>query len=119
MTRPLTAGGDLISADTACVINPSGTAHCWGGNASGLLGVGARAPVVAQPTPVVQPPALYSEIDAGTVHVCAIANDSRVFCWGANGSGQLGNGTQVDAQVPVVVSPSYLTPSRIVRPLWP
>jgi len=121
MTRQLTAGGDpYYSADTACVINPSGTAHCWGSNASGLLGVGASAPVVvAQPTPVVQPPALYSEIDAGTVHVCAIANDSRVFCWGANGSGQLGNGTQVDAQVPAVVSLPYLTPSRIVRPLWP
>jgi alpha-tubulin suppressor-like RCC1 family protein len=36
-------------------------------------------------------------------HLCAIARDDAVWCWGNNDSGQLGDGTKVDRLVPGLV----------------
>ena len=52
---------------------------------------------------------LVSKISVGTTHVCAVAKDSavsttgKVYCWGNNDYGQLGNKTNVDSLVPVAV----------------
>jgi len=43
-------------------------------------------------------------ISAGARHVCALAPDSTAYCWGNNGTGQLGNGTTADTALPVAVS---------------
>jgi outer membrane protein OmpA-like peptidoglycan-associated protein len=40
---------------------------------------------------------------AGAEHTCAgsVANSSKIYCWGANGSGQLGNNSTTDSLLPV------------------
>jgi alpha-tubulin suppressor-like RCC1 family protein len=38
---------------------------------------------------------------AGFAHACVIAMGGELWCWGANASGQLGDGTTADATVPV------------------
>jgi hypothetical protein len=43
-----------------------------------------------------------TKVSVGKTHVCAIA-DARVFCWGDNSRGQLGNRTNSDSAVPVAV----------------
>ena len=43
-------------------------------------------------------------VSAGYNFACALGADGHVRCWGANGNGQLGNGTNTDSLVPVQVS---------------
>ncbi len=40
---------------------------------------------------------------SGRDHTCGIATDGTLWCWGANGSGQLGDGTLAASAVPVQV----------------
>ena len=95
----------------------NGKVFCWGRNNRGQLGDNSTTDR-SNPTPVYvgtsgSPGALYgryvTDIATGGEHTCAIA-DGGVFCWGANGSGRLGDGSQTDRSVPVVV-PS-LAPSQ-------
>jgi alpha-tubulin suppressor-like RCC1 family protein len=44
------------------------------------------------------------QIAAGSSHACALSNDGRVFCWGVNGHGQLGDGTTTGRTKPTLVS---------------
>jgi alpha-tubulin suppressor-like RCC1 family protein len=43
-------------------------------------------------------------IGAGSGHTCAVVGGGRVRCWGANASGQIGDGTTNDAWSPVEAS---------------
>jgi hypothetical protein len=43
-------------------------------------------------------------VAAGAEHTCALLNDSSVKCWGGNANGQLGDGTQNQANMPVTVT---------------
>jgi alpha-tubulin suppressor-like RCC1 family protein len=45
----------------------------------------------------------FTTISAGGSHTCGIATDGVVYCWGANGDGQLGNGTFVASALPARV----------------
>ena len=42
-------------------------------------------------------------LSSGLGHVCAMAADESVRCWGINGSGQLGNGGTARSFTPVQV----------------
>jgi alpha-tubulin suppressor-like RCC1 family protein len=44
-----------------------------------------------------------ASIAAGTNHTCAVTTSGAARCWGSNMSGQLGNGTNTDSNVPVDV----------------
>lgn len=77
--------------DHTCALNEEGRLWCWGSNAFGELGVGDH---VDRGTPVelLAPNGMpWSAVSAGDMHTCAIA-DTRLYCWGADGSGQVGNG---------------------------
>jgi hypothetical protein len=48
--------------------------------------------------------AIIRAIARGADHACAILADGQAWCWGGNASGQLGNGTTVDAARAVAVT---------------
>jgi len=43
-------------------------------------------------------------LSGGGSHTCARFNGGTAKCWGNNGSGQLGHGTNTDATTPVLVT---------------
>jgi alpha-tubulin suppressor-like RCC1 family protein len=89
-----------------CAIASDDNAYCWGYNGSGQLGIGTTTQSNV-PTAVLGLPAgPVKKISAGSSHICAVASDDRIYCWGENSDGQLGNGTTTNSSSPVAVSTS-------------
>jgi alpha-tubulin suppressor-like RCC1 family protein/Tol biopolymer transport system component len=87
----------------SCAITSERGVRCWGWNAYGQLGdgtfAGGSAPVAVK---ALDAPVL--AISLGAVHSCALLQGGRVKCWGANESGQLGDGAPVEGRaLPVEV----------------
>lgn len=84
----------------ALTTNGPGKVACWGKNECGQLGISRNTPNSA--TPVLVPGIDTAvRVAAGMTHSCALLSNNTVKCWGCNGGGQLGDGTQTDAYMPV------------------
>jgi alpha-tubulin suppressor-like RCC1 family protein len=102
------SGGGAYAAVAAggshsCALTTAGAAFCWGNGANGQLGIGTTPTQVTVPTAATGT-TTYASIVAGTSHTCALAPNGSASCWGANGSGRLGDGTTVQRLEPVAVS---------------
>jgi alpha-tubulin suppressor-like RCC1 family protein len=91
----------------ACGLTAAGQAWCWGHGTSGQLGdnggTNRYTPVAVQ-----QGGSAYVEITTGFRVTCGRTAAGRVYCWGSNDQGQVGNGTsfgQLNAPVAVVRAP--------------
>lgn len=81
-----------------------GGVYAWGDNAQGQLGIGSTASR-SSPTAVSLPPGVTaSAVSAGNFHSAAVGSDGRVYTWGLNNQGQLGDGTTTSSTSPVAVS---------------
>ncbi len=99
----LPSGVTAISAGavhTCALVN--GGVRCWGGNDEGQLGDNTQEIDRKSPVDVVGLEAGVTAIAAGPYHTCAVVRGG-LRCWGANGAGQLGNGTSTSSLVPVPV----------------
>jgi alpha-tubulin suppressor-like RCC1 family protein len=87
---------------SSLVLKQDGLLWAWGDNSSGQLGDGTR---VSRRTP--QPvPGLANlvAVSAGYYsHVLALSGDGRVWAWGQNNFGQLGDGTTTARRTPTLV----------------
>jgi alpha-tubulin suppressor-like RCC1 family protein len=101
----ISAGGEHT-----CVRLADGTVRCWGGGGLGQLGLGTfnnrLSPVGGNGL------TMTVGIAAGRFHTCTLRADARAvspaaasvaFCWGANHSGSLGDGTITTRPTPVPV----------------
>lgn len=86
-----------------CAAVEDGAVRCWGAGGRGQLGSGEPVEAAAAPVDVI---GLRGAVflAAGNGHACAGLEDGSVRCWGANGSGQLGDGTREDQATPVTAS---------------
>lgn len=83
--------------DHACIVTKASAVACWGTDRAGELGLPRPTappfePQVTIPVRIDGIPGLAAAVAAGPLHSCALTRDGRVFCWGANNSGQLGVG---------------------------
>ena len=103
-----------------CALATDGTAACWGLNGTGALGNGTTSdscvPVAVDRSGVLNGKTI-AQVSAGNLYTCALATDGTAACWGYNGSGQLGNGTNADSWVPVAVDRSGLLSGQSILDL--
>ncbi|GAB6897728.1 fibronectin type III domain-containing protein [Kineosporia succinea] len=95
---------DLSVGEYATCAVSEGTAYCWGTNPDGQLGNGSTASALS-PTAVggLLTGKTVTDVSAGVRQTCAVA-DGSAYCWGANSTGQLGNGTTTASTTPVRVA---------------
>jgi alpha-tubulin suppressor-like RCC1 family protein len=106
--------------DHACAIRSGGTVWCWGRNYNGQLGnnstTDSSTPVQVKGAGGTGFLTGVSQISAGGSHTCALIlddpinhpeNGGKVWCWGSDGNGELGNGYTTDSPTPaqVVIGP--------------
>ena len=93
-------GGPVVAlaagAYHTCALLAEGRVRCWGDNRLGPLGYGNTEDVGDDETPAsagdVEVGGPVAALAAGGDHTCALLETSRVRCWGAGWSGQLGYG---------------------------
>ena len=101
---------DAGDSHTCGVSYPDNRAYCWGWNRAGQLGVGTNTgpetctitviggtittPCSTKPV-AVRGGLLFRHVAAGVYHTCGVTTTNQAYCWGANGSGQLGDSTEV------------------------
>lgn len=111
----LAVGHIISSVGHTCAIKTTGL-HCWGYNGFGQLGnnstVSSTAPSATPVSVTLNTGESFVHIAVGgqgdtvsrQLHTCARTNQNRVFCWGHNGSGQIGDNTVVQKTVPTLVA---------------
>jgi alpha-tubulin suppressor-like RCC1 family protein len=75
---------------TTCAVSTIQDAYCWGLNTAGQYGVGDDDARWWYPHQKVESGHKWKTIKVGGQHVCGIRTDNWIWCWGANGYGQLG-----------------------------
>ena len=109
VTRVVVIKYRSITAGTmhACDIASGGIVWCWGLNgAEGRIGSSQLGATVMSNVPVKIPGDLrFSQISTYGRHTCGITAAGKAYCWGYNGWGGLGDGSNISqSYTPVAVS---------------
>ena len=109
-TGTLSGVSSLTSTEYSyCALLTAGGVDCWGNGIDGQLGNGTiNTSGSATPVQVVGVGGTgtlsgISSLTGGLDGYCALLTSGGVDCWGYNVSGELGNGTTISSDVPVVV----------------
>jgi alpha-tubulin suppressor-like RCC1 family protein len=98
---PVSAVG--VGPDHTCALKADGTLVCWGYNDSGELGNGTYVNS-SVPVQVAAVGTDVAEMSLGGGFTCVRKKDGSLWCWGGNGVGSLGNGTNTGSSLPVQVA---------------
>lgn len=101
--KSVSAGGDHT-----CAIKTNGTLWCFGGDDAGQLGNGATT--ADQSVPVQVGAATdWKSVSAGLAFTtCGRRANKRIYCWGRDGDGQVGNGSpNSNVNVPTEVAGNH------------
>lgn len=110
--------GLAVGPTHTCALTTSGTVKCWGRNGSGQLGNGTTTdsllPVdVHTSSNDTSPLSNVKALTIASSHTCALTISGTVKCWGSNGEGRLGDGTENASSTPVNVHTSSTDPTPL------
>lgn len=96
-------GWSVVStgSDFTCGIR-DGYRYCWGNNDNGQLGIGNTTDHYS-PVRRSGENNNWATVTTGSRHACGLRTSGLAQCWGANYSGQVGNGTTTDRLSPTTV----------------
>jgi alpha-tubulin suppressor-like RCC1 family protein len=80
-----------VGDQTSCALRTTGAVVCWGNNTSGQFGNGTLLPS-SLAVPAAGDRNDVAQVAVGTNHTCIRRLDGSIECFGADASGQLGNG---------------------------
>jgi len=104
--------------DHACALFDNGRLFCWGSNYYGQLGNSTNLysflPKEIDMSNELKGKKVIS-VTCGVYHTCVIADDLNVYCWGYNGTQQLGTGDNTNLLSPRKVNSETLDNSEIVQ----
>lgn len=87
---PLSSGATELSAGVAHACAATQDVNCWGAGVAGQLGDGNSTDTSTE-VKVSGISGVRPVVGTGGAHSCAVGSDgSNLYCWGSNGSGQLG-----------------------------
>jgi alpha-tubulin suppressor-like RCC1 family protein len=109
LTSSLGAGRTAVALSSGdshtCAILDNGAVSCWGIGGNGQLGHGSGyyklTPTLSSSLGINRTAVA---ISSGGHHTCAILDDASVSCWGNNGGGRLGDGTNRERKTPTQTS---------------
>jgi alpha-tubulin suppressor-like RCC1 family protein len=114
----LTQISAALGGSTACALSSAGAAYCWGLGTNGELGNGsttaAQATAVAVTTSGVLSGVTLTQISGGQDQTCALGSTGVAYCWGGNGSGDLGINSTTQSLVPAAVSTSGVLSGKVL-----
>lgn len=100
-----------VGLDHVCAISTADEAICWGRGRYGKLGIGSGdglGVIENLRTPrKVNGNISFALVSTGVFQTCGISTDGNAYCWGRNGSGQLGDGTTAMRVEPAAVSADF------------
>ena len=105
VVRP-TAVPPILQPQRWCAVGASGAVYCWGYNAGGQAGDGTVQHAY-EPVKVTGLPGPAAQVRTTPGATCALLVSGKVYCWGTNFYGQLGNGA---------IKISSLTPGEVALP---
>jgi len=89
----------------ACLVMVGGPVRCWGDNCNGQLATGDTTPSLTPIAALGLPTTVTSTSLIGSGG-CAVTSGGVAYCWGANTSGSVGDGS----------TSQRLTPVEVLRP---
>ena len=89
--------------DHSCALTNDGVAWCWGDNVTGHLGSGGNYARSFEPVRVASAET-FTTVLAGYYQSCALTTAGRMYCWGRNDQGQIGDGSNENRFTAVPVS---------------
>jgi len=93
---------------TACGVSDASAAYCWGFNWLGSLGDGYPVDPDVEVWSTVPIPVVgglsFQLISVGAYFTCGLTDDARLYCWGDNRWGQVGDGSNENTSNPTEVA---------------
>jgi uncharacterized repeat protein (TIGR02543 family) len=110
MIIKISMGGSFSSA-----LSLNGRLFTWGNNFYGMLGNGtandSALPNEIMSSFTLNPLEIITNISLGAYHSAAITSEGRIFTWGLNNTGQLGDGTDVNTPIPKDITSQFILSS--------